>query len=76
MERQGLHAGTLSRMEACNIGGRQVTARRVIGIVGMVAGAVLGAALIVRGYAGWVRLSTLPLFLFGALGLLQSREKV
>ncbi len=63
-------------MEACNIGGRQVRARRLIGYLGMGAGAVLGAVLIVRGYTGWVRLAPFPLFLFGALGLLQSREKV
>ena len=62
-------------MEACNIGGRQVSARRVIGFLGLGAGAVLGAVMIVRGYAGWVRLAAFPLFLFGALGLLQAREK-
>lgn len=59
-----------------NIGGRQVTARRWIGILGMVGGAILGAVLIVNGSAGWVRLSVFPPFLFGALGLLQSSEKV
>ena len=63
-------------MEAINIGGRQVTARRVIGVLGFVGGAVLGAVLVVQGAVGWVRLATFPLFLFGALGLLQSSEKV
>ncbi|MDF1700688.1 MAG: hypothetical protein P1V36_05970 [Planctomycetota bacterium] len=63
-------------MDACNIAGRQVSARRFIGILGFVAGAVLGGALVVRGHGGWVRLCTFPLFLFGALGLLQSLEKV
>lgn len=63
-------------MDACNIDGRQVSARRMIGYLGLIGGAVLGAVLIVRGYTGWVRLSPFPLFLFGTLGLLQSREKV
>lgn len=63
-------------MDACNIGGRQVTARRMIGLLGLVAGSILGAALIVRGMDGWVRWTPAPLFLFGALGLLQSQEKV
>lgn len=76
MRLRGLQAGTLCRMEACNIGGRQVSARRVIGFLGIGAGAVLGVALILRGQTGWIRLAPLPLFLFGALGLLQSREKV
>lgn len=62
-------------MDAINIGGRQLSARRVIGFLGLGAGAVLGAVLIVRGHAGWVRLTTFPLFLFGALGMLQAREK-
>jgi hypothetical protein len=62
-------------MSIGNLGGSQVTLRWVGGLVGLVGGLGLGAFLILGGQDRAARLLAFPLFLFGALSLIQAREK-
>ncbi len=63
--------------EACfiNIGPGERRKRATVGVIGLVAGAGLAAALILL-HIGWLgRLSVLAPFIVGATGIFQAREK-
>lgn len=55
-----------------NIGRRERRKRLLSGVAGLVAGAMLEAALVVLGKPAWWRLGVFAAFWFGALGVMQA----
>lgn len=64
-----------SSQEAFNIGPRERTKRRVLGIVALSVGVGVAFLLVAFGLPRWWRLVTFLPFWIAALGLLQAREK-
>lgn len=64
-----------SLQKAINIGPRERTKRRVLGIVALSVGVGLAFLLVAFGLPRWWRLVTFVPFWVAGLGLLQAREK-
>jgi hypothetical protein len=66
---------TVGEVCIANIGPKQRQMRLTFGVIGVVAGLAVLAGLIASGLPVWARLAAFPIFLMGAIGFWQWRDK-